>query len=232
MLSTSQPASVSVAINPPAVVPSVVVRDATPACAGGTPAKPPCSACAAAPLAPISAMPATLASAARAVTPAMRFQTSTCGSLRRACSSAVRGPRPGKRRLSSRRARTSDGLRSSRTRASIPTEPRTRTSAGGACRPGPSRAPASAAAATVTRRRSYRSCERRAPLPEACQGCALLDVCNGNFRSRAGATTAVRARRRSGLPRLSPRADLRPRPVIGCAIRLPDPAGAPRRSTG
>lgn len=31
--------------------------------------------------------------------------------------------------------------------------------------------------------------DRKALLPERCQGCAFLDVCNGNFRSRAEATT-------------------------------------------
>ena len=31
--------------------------------------------------------------------------------------------------------------------------------------------------------------DRTALLPERCQGCAFLDVCNGNFRSRADATT-------------------------------------------
>lgn len=31
--------------------------------------------------------------------------------------------------------------------------------------------------------------DRRERLPEACQGCAFLDVCNGNFRSRAEAVT-------------------------------------------
>jgi len=31
--------------------------------------------------------------------------------------------------------------------------------------------------------------DRKARLPERCRGCAYLDVCNGNFRSRAEATT-------------------------------------------